>query len=228
MRRCGVNAGPIRRFPGRKNAEFHPWSVEHCVRLLLYKSLSYDDTWAQICPENPYVPRWKASRGTVFPLAGISAKIAPVNLHLTDPLIRTTYRDLAAAGAPVSGRSLRRELRKRFGAAGKTARVFAIWREESRTTPPVPSHSLPSDIAELQTRMLAAEASAASNLLRAERAEYREQAHQDHWAMQIDELRERLKAQPQYARDNHRLQEQVLRLSAELQALRDQLQYLNK
>jgi hypothetical protein len=151
-----------------------------------------------------------------------------VNLHLTDRLIRSTYRDLAVAGTPVSGRSLRRELRKRFGAVGKTARVFEIWREESQSPTPALSHPLPPDIAELQRRLLAAEILAADNQLRAERAEYREQAHQDHWALKIDELRERLRAQPQYAREIRHLQEQVLRLAAELQAARDLGQHLNR
>jgi hypothetical protein len=58
---------------------------------------------------------------------------------------------------------------------------------------------------------------------RAERAELREEAHQAHWAMEVDRLREQLRAQPKYAAENRRLQDQVLRLSAELQLLRGQL-----
>jgi hypothetical protein len=111
-------------------------------------------------------------------------------------------------------------LRERFGAVGKTARVFQIWREESAATP-IPA--IPSDVGDLQIRLQAAETAAAENQARAERAEYREQAHQDRWAMQIDSLREQLRAQPKYAAEIRALQERVLRLSAELQAARSPL-----
>jgi hypothetical protein len=115
---------------------------------------------------------------------------------------------------------LRRALRERFGAVGRTARVFQILREEAlaSSTPAVPS-----DLADLKSRLQIAEAAAAENQARAERAEYREQAHQEHWAMEIDRLREQLRAQPKYAAEIRELQTQVLRLSAELQAARSQL-----
>ena len=76
----------------------------------------------------------------------------------------------------------------RFGAVGKTARVFAIWREE------VAVAAMPVDLAELRARLEAAELQAAEYLARAERAEFREQAHQDTWAMEVDRLRQELKA----------------------------------
>jgi hypothetical protein len=38
------------------------------------------------------------------------------------------------------------------------------------------------------------ESAAAENLARAERAEYRERAHQEKWAAEIDRLRQELKA----------------------------------
>jgi hypothetical protein len=112
----------------------------------------------------------------------------------------------------VSGRSLRRELRERFGAVGKTARVFQIWREEAfpqaqARVPPVTtpaateaatctasaSSNLPADIADLQRRLATSDLAAAEHLARAERAEYREQAHQEKWAVEIDRLRQELK-----------------------------------
>jgi hypothetical protein len=68
-----------------------------------------------------------------------------------------------------------------------------------------------------------AEAAAAENQARAERAEYREEAHQAHWALEIDRLREQLRSQPKYAAEIRALQDQVMRLSAELQAARAQL-----
>jgi len=82
---------------------------------------------------------------------------------------------------------LRAELRKRFGAVGKTERVFTIWREE--TAAQASAAAPAADIVELKRRLAAAEAAAAENLARAERAEYREMAHQEKWAMEVDRLR---------------------------------------
>jgi hypothetical protein len=96
----------------------------------------------------------------------------------------------------LSGRQLRRELKDRFGAVGKTARVFDLWREETQKTQiAIAAATLPTDIAELQRRLRIAEATAAENLKRAELAEYRERAHQDHWAVEIDRLKQQLESQ---------------------------------
>jgi hypothetical protein len=110
-----------------------------------------------------------------------------VNHRLSEQRIRSTCRELLARQGAVSGRRLREELRVRFGAVGKTARVFAIWREE------VAVAATPVDLAEIKLRLAAAEIQAAENLARAERAEFREQAHQDKWAMEVDRLRMELK-----------------------------------
>jgi hypothetical protein len=122
------------------------------------------------------------------------------------------------------------ELRSRFGAVGKTERVFAIWREEcgargSRSTgggTAPGSEATPSDMAELERRLRAAEAAAADNLKRAELAEYREQAHQERWAMEIDRLRQQVRAQETAATEIRRLQARVLELSRELIGARSQ------
>ena len=53
-----------------------------------------------------------------------------MNRRLAEELIRSTCRELIAKHGSVSGRGLRAELRRRFGAVGKTERVFRIWREE--------------------------------------------------------------------------------------------------
>ena len=111
-----------------------------------------------------------------------------MNHRLSEQRIRSTCRELLAKQGAFSGRHLREELRARFGAVGKTARVFAIWREE------VAAAAVPVDLAELKSRLAEAEAQAAENLARAERAEFREQAHQDKWAMEVDRLRQELKA----------------------------------
>src|ERR1700728_2056215 len=103
-----------------------------------------------------------------------------MNRRLSESRIRGTCRELLAKTGHVSGRSLCAELRARFGAVGKTERVFAIWREEmsakaERDAPKVTA--IPADVVELERRLKAAEAAAAESRKRAELAEYREQAH---------------------------------------------------
>jgi hypothetical protein len=130
----------------------------------------------------------------------------------------------------LSGRALRRELKARFDAVGNTARVFAIWREElesrrddgKRAGEPPPVGIAP-EAADLVARLEDAEQRAAANLARAERAELREQAHQDRWGLEIDRLRQDLRALPGYAADLRRLQTQITHLQIENAALRDRL-----
>ena len=62
--------------------------------------------------------------------------MAGVNHRLPEARIRSTCRELLATHGSVSGRRLREELRRRFGAVGKTERVFRIWREELRAGAP--------------------------------------------------------------------------------------------
>jgi len=120
----------------------------------------------------------------------------------------------------VSGRELRRELKNRFGAVGKTERVFQIWREETGRGA---VSAMPIEAREMQERMIAAESSAVEERARAERAEYRERAHQEHWAMEVDRLRQAASAHGGSAAAIRGLQEQVLKLSAELNAARAML-----
>jgi hypothetical protein len=118
-----------------------------------------------------------------------------MNRRLTELQIRSTCRALLAKDANLTGRQLRKELNKRFGAVGKTERVFRVWREEQQKTQTTSAATaLPADVAELQRRLKIAEATAAENLKRAELAEYRERAHQDHWAMELDRLKQKLQA----------------------------------
>jgi hypothetical protein len=113
-----------------------------------------------------------------------------MNRRLTETQIRRVCVEMLARDPNVSGRKMRRELLERFGAVGKTATVFAIWREEaSKVRFAAEAKALPTDIRELQERLKLAEAAAAQNLTRAELAEYRERAHQDHWALEIDRVK---------------------------------------
>jgi hypothetical protein len=147
-----------------------------------------------------------------------------MNRRLTEQRIRATCRELVATQpGRVSGRQLRAELRKRFGAAGKTARVFRIWREVVFPEAPASSQAtpaLPVEVAELQRQLVIAETAAAEMLARAERAEYRELAHQERWAAEVDALRQAAGHQPAAAMTIRLLQEQVFKLSRELAAAR--------
>jgi len=143
-----------------------------------------------------------------------------MNRRLSDANIRATCRELLVAQKPVSGRRLRRVLRERFGAVGKTQRVFQIWREESSPPATQAPARVSADVAELQSRVAAAERTAAETLARAERAEYREQAHQDKWATEIDRLRQQVRAQESLLRENRLLRDRVTELSRELMAAR--------
>lgn len=141
-----------------------------------------------------------------------------MNHRLSEQRIRSTCRELVATHGSVSGRRLREELRKRFGAVGKTERVFRIWREEASARPAMTPAQVPAALAELQRRLAAAETAAADNLARAESAEYREQAHQDKWAAEVDR-----RGQPDQAAIIRGLKKQVFKLSQELGAARGEL-----
>ena len=126
----------------------------------------------------------------MFPLAVDRRSVRGVNRRLSETQIRATCRELLGSRRRVSGRALCAELRARFGAVGKTTRVFAIWREELTQAAVPPSQAQAArEIAELQRRLAAAETAAAENLARAQRAEFREEKHQETWAMEVDRLR---------------------------------------
>ena len=124
-----------------------------------------------------------------------------MNLQLSDERVRATCRELVKKHGTVSGRGLCEELRRRFGAVGKTTRVFRIWREECGVASAAasvaalsPAPGLPAEVFLLQRRVQAAEALATEYLQRAELAEFRERAHQEHWAIEIDRLRQEVAA----------------------------------
>ena len=152
-----------------------------------------------------------------------------MNCRISEIRLRGVCRELLQAGTPTSHRMLRQVLRERFGAIGKTSRVLAVWREEAakaaaasqRPIAVQPSHpSLPTDVVQLQERLARTEMRAQELQRRAEGAEFRERAHQDRWMMEIDQLRQQLRAQPDYAREVRTLQSTVTRLTTELMALR--------
>jgi hypothetical protein len=150
-----------------------------------------------------------------------------MNCRISETSLRSVCRELLNGDAKVSHRRLRAVLRERFGASGKTSRVLAVWHDESerlararfeRDRPPHPE--LTSDVQELQLRLEQAQVTAEQMRARAEIAELREQSHQDRWALEVDRLREKLRAQPNYAQEVRKLQGTVMRLTVEVSALR--------
>src|SRR5580698_38508 len=105
--------------------------------------------------------------------------------QLSDEEVRSTLATLLQTRRQVSGRALRRALRARYGAVGRTARVFQIWRD--MTGGAARAMELP-DYSREQLR--AAEIRIGTAESRAALAEEREQAHQDKWAVEIHALRE--------------------------------------
>src|SRR5579872_5419847 len=135
-----------------------------------------------------------------------------MNRRLSEARVRATCRELLAKTGRVSGRALSAELRRRFGAVGKTERISAIWRDE------VAAALVPGGGVELKRRLAAAEARAADNLKRAELAEYREQAHQDKWAMEVDRLRSEVSALKSAMRGERWMEDLVQQLRWQLAA----------
>ena len=144
---------------------------------------------------------------------------------LTDAQITATYAALQAAGRPTSGRALRAELRLRYGASGKTGRVFALCRA-LRTPQQVVDPSLRvlnEQLAAAQRQQAGAERERDLAVARAERSELREISHQDRWANEIHQLRQTVTELQGERHRRQTLEEQVLRLQRELQVLQRRL-----
>lgn len=153
-----------------------------------------------------------------------------MNRKLTTEQIISTFQQLQATEGTVSGRALRAALRQRFGAAGKTARIFALCRSLQR--PKIDEAALVLELRQRQQEAerakLEAQAARDQALERAMRAEAREVSHQDHWAREVDQLRQLVQQLSGEAARRQALDLEVLRLHRELQALRARLALLEK
>jgi len=154
-----------------------------------------------------------------------------MNRKLSDAEIITTCRELFASNDALTGRALRAEVRRRFGFAGRTDRVFAIWRSIRDERPLGSGHSQQGE--DMQARLVAAEGrvrALESERDRAEerarRSEARELAHQDRWANEIHELRAAARRVEREETLRRRLEERVLQLHRERQELRNKLAQL--
>jgi hypothetical protein len=105
--------------------------------------------------------------------------------RLTDKQIQTVCREVLARQSAPSCRSLRRALRERYGAVGRTERVYEIWK--AITTGEAPS----SRVTDAERCLWMARIAAAEERVRL--AEERETKHQDRWANELYDLREQLR-----------------------------------
>jgi hypothetical protein len=139
-------------------------------------------------------------------------------LRLTDRQIETLCLEVLAREEAPSGRLLRRALRERYGAVGRTDRVYAVWRHLSR------GENAPGAVTDEERNRWAARIAAAEQ--RARLAEEREIKHQDRWASEVYELREQLRARPGtlasgVSHDAYlRVHQELLRVRGELEQLR--------
>jgi hypothetical protein len=152
-----------------------------------------------------------------------------MNRKLSDEQITTTFEALRTAGQNISVRAVRAALRERFGAAGKSERVFALCRALRQ-----PAVREPELIEHLRCALLQAEQSRTvaqqerdQALDRAQRSEARELAHQDRWANEIHLLRENVVQLKGERTRRQVLEETVLRLQRELQELQLRLAQAN-
>ena len=139
-------------------------------------------------------------------------------LKLTDAQIELLCREVLAREEVPSGRSLRRALRERYGAVGRTNRVYMIWRRLTLGT------AGGSPVTDTERNRWTARIAAAEQ--RAQLAEEREIKHQDRWAGEVHALREQLRSRPAdlasgvshdvYRRVHHEL----LRVRGELEQLK--------
>jgi hypothetical protein len=180
--------------------------------------------------EGPWIPRVLSPVAQAQP-EEIPAP-APVR-HLTDSEILAGCRELLARSGPkATVRALQEVLYTRYQRRGKTTRILRLWHQvaEEPPTPVDESATLARarlEVAEAERIAREALNSAESERARAELAEMREQAHQDHWAMQLDGLKQQLAKALQDTVRLPQLEKHVLELHRELARVRGELASAN-
>ena len=129
--------------------------------------------------------------------------------QLSDEQIRSAIESLRKADQKITGLAVRTELRRIFGMPGGVDRIYRLINAAHPTVHPDAQNKLNDEIVLLKQQLAAA-------VERAELAEYREQAHQEKWAMEIDLLRQQLRAAQIDFRKLSEAQNQVLELRREL------------
>lgn len=132
--------------------------------------------------------------------------------QLTDEQILGVIESVRQQNERVTGLAVRTELRRLYGVPGGVDRIYRLINEPTSVVLPGIQDELRDEIAVLKQQLAAA-------VRRAELAEHREQAHQEKWAMEIDQLRQQLRAVQIDTRKLSDAQNQVLELRRELHRL---------
>ena len=103
--------------------------------------------------------------------------------HVSDLTIRTLIKELTQGDRLPSGAALRATLRKRHGCSGGVTRIYRLLAQAR----PKPTHPEAIEQQKLEHELHSLRQSA-------QLAEHREQAHQTRWAMEVDQLRQRVTA----------------------------------
>jgi hypothetical protein len=143
-------------------------------------------------------------------------RLAEMPKQLTDEQIRGVVQTLQQRQFRITGLAVRTELRRLYGTPGGVNRVYKLINEpQSAALIATPSDSygeFVSLIEQLKEQLALA-------MQRAELAEHREQAHQEKWAMEIDQLRQQLRAAQIDSRKLSEAQNLVLELRREIHRL---------
>jgi len=132
--------------------------------------------------------------------------------HLSDEQICGVIESLRKADKKITGLAVRTELRRLYGMPGGVDRIYRLMSDVRPAVHADSPHELNTEITSLKQQL-------AEAVKRAELAEYREQVHQEKWAMEIDLLRQQLRSAQVDARQLSETQNQVLELRREVHRL---------
>jgi predicted RNase H-like nuclease (RuvC/YqgF family) len=101
--------------------------------------------------------------------------------HVSDLTVRSLIKELTHGDRLPSGATLRAALRQRYGSSGGVTRIYRLL-AQARPKPKPPAAA---DTAKLEHEVQSLRQSA-------QLAEHREQVHQTRWALEVDQLRQRV------------------------------------
>ena len=101
--------------------------------------------------------------------------------HVSDLTVRSLIKELTRGDRLPSGAELRAVLRQRYGSSGGVTRIYRLLAQaHPKPVPPVAA-----DHAKLESEVRSLRQSA-------QLAEHREQVHQTRWALEVDQLRQKV------------------------------------
>ena len=103
--------------------------------------------------------------------------------HVSDLTVRSLIKELSRGDRLPSGATLRAALRQRYGSSGGVTRIYRLL-AQARPKPVSPAAA---DNAKLESEVRSLRRSA-------QLAEHREEVHQTRWALEVDQLRQRVTA----------------------------------